>query len=62
MRVALLVVALPLLVACQEIPQDARKSFAPEAQTRSSAGADAVLAKRAQTQDDYRLLSVVPQK
>jgi hypothetical protein len=56
MKIAL-IAALAVLWGCQEIPQDARKPFAPEAETRSSTGADAALAKRAQTQDDYRMLN-----
>jgi hypothetical protein len=51
-----------LLAACSEIPQDARKPFAGEEETKSYAGGkfegdkalyEKALAKRADTQNEY---------
>ena len=51
-----------LAAACHEIPQDARKSFAGEAETKAYTGArfngdkalfEKTLAKRADTQNEY---------
>jgi hypothetical protein len=57
-----MVAAALALAACHEIPQDARKSFAGEAETKAYTGArfngdralyEKTLAERADTQNEY---------